>query len=60
MPQNTSKFDLDRRLLRRRGWIAPDKLEKAISALPDVADKSEAVDSPQFKGAADASGAEGE
>lgn len=60
MPQNTSKFDLDRRLLLRRGWIAPDKLEKAINALPDVADKCEGVDSPQFKGAADASGAEGE
>jgi hypothetical protein len=60
VPQNTSKFDLDRRLLRRRGWIAPEKLEKGISALADVADKCEAVDSPQFKAAADGSGAEGE
>ena len=30
---------LDRRVLRRRDWISPAELQKALSALPDVADK---------------------
>ena len=30
---------LDRRLIKRRGWISGAELEKAIEALPDVADK---------------------
>ncbi len=57
MPQNTSKFDLDRRLLRRRGWIAPEKLAKALDSLADVKDKCETVESPQFKGVADSAAA---
>ena len=33
-------LQLDRRLLRRRGWIAPEELDKELAALPDVADKA--------------------
>jgi hypothetical protein len=31
---------LDRRLIRRRGHISPDELERALAALPDVAHKA--------------------
>jgi hypothetical protein len=34
---------LDRRLLRRRGWISPEELERELAALPDVAEKGEIV-----------------
>jgi hypothetical protein len=34
-----SVLRLDRRLLRRRGWIPPEELEKEMEALPDAADK---------------------
>jgi hypothetical protein len=44
-----SKLRLDRRLARRRGWISADQLAKDLKALPDVAEKAEQVDSPQFK-----------
>ena len=35
---------LDRRLLRRRGWIDPQDLERELEALPDVADKIQPTD----------------
>jgi hypothetical protein len=35
---------LDRRLLRRRGWITPDELEQQLADLPDVADKAQTVE----------------
>lgn len=31
---------LDRRLLRRRGWIDAAELEKELADLPDVSDKA--------------------
>jgi len=31
---------LDRRLLRRRNWIAPKELETELSKLPDVSEKA--------------------
>ncbi|MDX1649717.1 MAG: hypothetical protein R3263_07665 [Myxococcota bacterium] len=34
---------LDKRLLRRRGWIAPEELEKELEALPDAEPKAERV-----------------
>ena len=40
------KLRLDRRLLRRRGWIESEELESALAALPDVADKI-APDEPE-------------
>jgi hypothetical protein len=46
------KLRLDRRLIRRRGWIAPDDLDREIDSLPDVAhkiapsEKAESTDSP--------------
>ena len=33
------QFRLDRRLIRRRGWIGREELARAIEALPDVSDK---------------------
>ena len=38
----------DRRLTRRRDFAAGEQLEKELRGLPDVADKGELVDSPQF------------
>jgi hypothetical protein len=34
---------MDKRLLRRRGWLSPEDLERELAALPDVADKAEWV-----------------
>jgi hypothetical protein len=45
---------LDRRLLRRRGWIEPADLERALASLPDVGHKAapleEADAGPPAKG----------
>lgn len=49
MQDLASKLRLDRRLTRRRGWISADQFAKDLKALPDVAEKAEQVDSPQFK-----------
>ena len=38
--EHLSHLRLDRRLLRRRGWVAPKELEKELSALPDVQSKA--------------------
>ncbi len=37
--ETISKLRVDRRLIQRRGWIAPEELEQALEALPDVSDK---------------------
>ena len=37
----THKLKLDRRLLRRRGWIDPEELEKELADLPDVSHKAQ-------------------
>ncbi len=34
----------DRRLLRRRGWVDPEELEKELADLPDVSDKAQPQD----------------
>jgi uncharacterized protein YidB (DUF937 family) len=31
----------DRRLLRRRGWVDQEELEKELADLPDVSDKAQ-------------------
>ena len=33
------KLRLDRRLMDRRGWIAPQEMERELAALPDVSGK---------------------
>jgi hypothetical protein len=38
--ESMENLRLDRRLLRRRGWISPKELEAALEALPDVAQKA--------------------
>ena len=37
----TRKLKFDRRLLRRRGWVDPEELEKELADLPDVSDKAQ-------------------
>ena len=38
--ESKERLRLDRRLIRRRGHISPDELERALAALPDVAHKA--------------------
>jgi len=54
------KLRLDRRMLDRRGWIAPRELERELAALPDVSAKIAPIEDaePADKGpAADTAGA---
>ncbi len=37
--ESLRKLRLDRRLIRRRGWISENQLQKDLEALPDVSDK---------------------
>ena len=39
----TRKLKFDRRLLRRRGWVDPEELEKERSDLPDVFHKTQSL-----------------
>ncbi len=41
---NIRNLKFDRRLLRRRGWIDPEELEKELADLPDVSHKAEPPD----------------
>ena len=34
---------LDKRLLRRRGWVEPETLTRELDALPDVGDKADRI-----------------
>ncbi len=36
--ESMKRLQLDRRLIRRRGWISRRDLERELSALPDVSD----------------------
>ena len=36
----TRNLKFDRRLLRRRGWVDPEELEKELADLPDVSHKA--------------------
>ena len=48
MDELAARLRIDRRLARRRDFVAGEQLEKELRALPDVAAKAELVDSPQF------------
>lgn len=37
--ESMQRLRLDRRLIGRRGWIAPAELERELEALPDVSQK---------------------
>jgi hypothetical protein len=37
--ESMKRLRLDQRLIRRRGWISKQDLERELSALPDVSDK---------------------
>lgn len=39
MSDHDRNLRLDRRFLRRRGWISSEDLERELEALPDVAGK---------------------
>lgn len=41
---STRSLKFDRRLLRRRGWVDPEELEKELADLPDVSDKAQPQD----------------
>jgi hypothetical protein len=53
------RLRLDRRLIRRRGWIAPEELAKELEKLPDVSGKI-APQEPAAEGPARPAGASGE
>ncbi len=38
---------IDKRLLRRQGWIESAELERELEALPDASPKGELVEAPQ-------------
>ena len=38
--QSRERLQLDRRLIRRRGHMSQEELERALGALPDVASKA--------------------
>jgi hypothetical protein len=40
----TEKLRLDRRLIRRRGWISAGDVDKALAGLPDVSHKIAAAE----------------
>jgi hypothetical protein len=44
--ETVSKLRLDKRLIRRRGWISPDDLERELEALPDASSKIAPVEEP--------------
>ena len=52
--ESIAKLRVDRRLHRRRGWIASEELQRELEALPDVADKirSPGEDEASAEGAA--------
>ena len=37
--RSTARLKLDRRLIRRRGWISKEELERELADLPDVSAK---------------------
>ncbi len=57
MSNPTHSMRLDKRLIRRRGWIASEELERALAELPDVSDKAAA---PEERGAPSAGPSGGE
>ena len=36
---STRRLKMDRRLIRRRGWLTEEELERELAALPDVSHK---------------------
>ena len=43
----TRKLKFDRRLLRRRGWVDPEELEKELADLPDVSHKAQPLEADE-------------
>jgi hypothetical protein len=51
--RSTQKLKLDRRLIRRRGWISQEELERELAALPDVSAKIAELEPQEADSAAD-------
>lgn len=47
MTDYTRSLRLDKRLLRRRGWIDSSELERELGSLPDVASKIQPPEEPE-------------
>jgi hypothetical protein len=45
--KSLDRMQLDRRLIRRRNWIARGELERALEQLPDVADKAAPIETEE-------------
>ena len=56
--ESLTKLQLDRRLLQRKGWIAPESLEGALKDLPDVASKATTLGEVEAEAEAEAPAAE--
>ena len=37
--ESTQRLKLDRRLIRRRGWLSEEELQSELASLPDVSHK---------------------
>ena len=37
--ESTRRLRLDQRLIRRRGWVSEEELQRELAALPDVSHK---------------------
>lgn len=55
MPDHTRDrtLRLDKRLLRRRGWIDPEALERELASLPDVSAKAIVAEDPATEAGGD-------
>ena len=55
-----SHLRMDKRLMRRPGWIAPQELESRLAELPDVAEKATTAAEEEDRASAEASEPRGE
>lgn len=54
--EHLSNLRLDRRLLRRRGWIAEKELDRELAKLPDTVEKAQPAEGEPAPGAPGAPG----
>ena len=52
MSDSARNLRLDRRLARRRGWIAPEELDRVLAELPDVSAKIQPPEDEPMEAAA--------
>lgn len=54
--ESLDRLRFDRRLQKRRGWLAPGELERHVAALPDITDKLTTLADQEAGAAASAEG----